>query len=101
MSQAVNSVWALWREWTEGLRGNPFIAVLDSKWGSKWQASWQKEVQWYSLWLEVIKEIKKVTQAQKVSEEVAIWQVNLQQEQMQCSLDQLCKWLWVGRKALK
>ena len=28
-----------------------------------------------------------------------MWQVNLQQEQMQCSLDQFCKQLRAGRKA--
>ena len=89
------------REWTEGLGGNPSVAALDSKWGSRWRAGRQKEVQWYSLRLEVIKEIKRVAQVQKVSEEVAMWQVNLRQEQMGCSLDQLCKRLRAGRKALK
>ena len=101
MSRAVNSVRALWREWTEGLGGNPSIAVLDSKWGSRWRAGRQKELQWYSLRLEVIKEIKRVTQAQRISEEAVMWQVNLRQEQMQCSLDQLCKRLRAGRKTLK
>jgi hypothetical protein len=28
-----------------------------------------------------------------------MWQVNLQQQQMHCSLDQLCKRLRAGRKA--
>ena len=101
MCRAVKSVRALWREWTEGLRGNPSIAALDSKWGSRWRAGRQSELQWYSLRLEVIKEIKRVAQAQRVSEEAAMLQVNLQQEKMQCSLDQLCKRLRAGRKALK
>lgn len=101
MCRAVKSVRALWREWTEGLGGNPSIAALDSKWGSRWRAGRQNELQWYSLRREVIKEIKRVAQTQRVSEEAAMWQVNLQQEQMQCSLDQLCKRLRAGRKALK
>ena len=101
MCRAVKSVRALWRKWTEGLRGNPSVAALDSKWGSRWRAGRQNELQWYSLRLEVIKEIKRVAQAQRVSEEAAMWQVNLQQEQMQCSLDQLCKRLQAGRKAIK
>ena len=101
MCRAVKSVRALWREWTEGLGGNPSVAALDSKWGSRWRAGRQNELQWYSLRLEVIKEIKRVAQAQRVSEEAAMRQVNLQQEQMQCSLDQLCKRLRAGRKALK
>jgi Centromere DNA-binding protein complex CBF3 subunit, domain 2/Transcriptional activator of glycolytic enzymes len=101
MCRAVKSVRALWREWTEGLRGNPSVAALDSKWGSRWRAGRQNELQWYSLRLEVIKEIKRVAQAQRVSEEAAMWQVNQQQERMQCSLDQLCKRLRAGRKASK
>ena len=72
----MNSV-RLWREWTEGLGGNPSVAAPDSKWGSRWRAGRQKEVQWYSLRLEVIKEIKRVAQVQKVSEEAAMWQVSL------------------------
>ena len=101
MCRAVKSVRALWREWTEGLGGNPSVAALDSKWGSRWRAGRQNELQWYSLRLEVIKEIKRIAQAQRVSEEAAMRQVNLQREQMQCSLDQLCKRLRAGRKALK
>jgi len=101
MCRVVKSVWALWCEWTEGLEGNPSVTALDSKWGSKWRAGRQNELQRYSLRLEVIKEIKQVAQAQRVSEEAAMWQVNLRQERMQCSLDQLYKRLQTGRKALK
>jgi hypothetical protein len=101
MSRAVKTVRALWQEWTVGLGGSPSVAALDLKWGSRWRAGRQNELQWYSLRLEVIKEIRRVAQAQRVSEEAAMWQVNLQQEQMQCSLDQLCKRLRAGRKACK
>ena len=99
MCRAVKTVKALWREWTVGLRGNPSIDVLDSKWGSRWRAGRQSELQWYSLRLEVIKEIRRVARAQRISEEAAMWQVNLMQEKMQCSLDQLCKRLRAGKKA--
>ena len=51
------------------------------------------------LWFEVIKEIRHMVQVQRVIEEVAMWLVNLQQQQIRCSLDQLCKWLWARRKA--
>jgi hypothetical protein len=101
MSRAVRTVKALWQEWTIGLGSGPSVAALDRKWGSRWRAGRQNELQWYSLRLEVIKEIRRVAQAQRVSEEAAMWQVNLQQEQMQCSLDQLCKRLRAGRKACK
>jgi len=44
MCRAVKTVRALWREWTEGLGGNPSVAALDSKWGSRWRAGWQNEL---------------------------------------------------------
>jgi hypothetical protein len=99
MCRAVGTVQALWHEWTVGLQGNPSIEVLDRKWGNRWRAGRQSELQWYSLRLEVIREIRRVAQAQRTSEEAAMWQVNLQQQRMRCSLDQLCKRLRAGRKA--
>jgi hypothetical protein len=99
MCRAVRTVEALWREWTVGLQGNPSIDVLDRKWGSRWRAGRQSELQWYSLRLEVIKEIRRLAQTKRISEEAAMWQVSLQQQQMRCSLDQLCKRLRAGRKA--
>jgi hypothetical protein len=98
MCRAVRTVEALWREWTVGLQGKPSIDMLDRKWGSQWRAGRQSELQWYSLRLEVIKEIRHLTQTQRISEEAAMWQVSLQQQQMRCSLDQLCKRLRAGRK---
>lgn len=99
MCRAVRTVEALWREWTVGLQGNPSIEVLDRQWGNRWRAGRQSELQWYSLRLEVIREIRRVAQAQRTSEEAAMWQVSLQQQQTRCSLDQLCKRLRAGRKA--
>ena len=99
MCRAVRTVEVLWREWTVGLQGNPSIEVLDRKWGNHWRAGRQSELQWYSLRLEVIREIRRVAQAQRTSEEAAMWQVSLQQQQTRCSLDQLCKRLRAGRKA--
>ena len=91
MSRTAKTVEALWREWTIGLQGSPSIEVLDRKWGSQWRAGRQNELQWYSLRLEIIREIRHITQAQRISEEATIWQVNLQQQQIKCSLDQLYK----------
>jgi len=72
MSRAVKTVRALWQEWTVGLRGSPSVAALDSRWGSQWRTGRQDELQWYSLRLEVIKEIRRIAQAQRVSEEAAM-----------------------------
>jgi hypothetical protein len=98
MCRAVRTVEDLWREWTEGLQGKPSIAELDRRWGNRWRAGRQSELQWYSLRLEVIKEIRRVAQARRTSEEAAMWQVSQQQQQRRCSLDQLCKQLRAARK---
>jgi hypothetical protein len=99
MCRAVRTVEALWREWTVGLQGNPSIEVLDRKWGNHWRAGRQSELQWYSLRLEVIREIRRVAQAQGTGEDAAMRQVSLQQQQTRCSLDKFCKLLRAGRKA--
>ena len=98
MSRTARTVEALWREWTVGLRGGPSIEKLDRRWGSQWRAGRQSELQFYSLRLEIIKEIRHIAQAQRTSEEAAMWQLSKQQQDMRCSLDQLCKRLRTGRK---
>ncbi|EAQ83148.1 hypothetical protein CHGG_10966 [Chaetomium globosum CBS 148.51] len=99
MCRAVRTVEGLWREWTVGLRGQPAIAALDSRWGSRWRAGRQSELQWYSLRLEVIKEIRRVAQAKRISEQAAMGIVSMQQQRIGCSLDQFCKQLRANRKA--
>jgi hypothetical protein len=91
MCRAVKTVEGLWHEWTVGLRGEPAVAVLDRKWGSRWRAGRRSELQWYSLRLEVIKEIRRVAQAQRIGEQAAMYIVNMQQQRTGCSLDQFCK----------
>ncbi|KXX75018.1 High-osmolarity-induced transcription protein 1 [Madurella mycetomatis] len=41
--RAVWTVEGLWREWTVGLRGQPAVTALDSKWGNWWRAGRQSE----------------------------------------------------------
>ena len=72
MCRSVGTVEALWREWTVGLRGQPSVGALDSRWGSRWRSGRPKEQQWYSLRLEVVREIRRLAQAQRNSEEQAI-----------------------------
>jgi transcriptional activator of glycolytic enzymes GCR1 len=98
MCHATKMVEGLWQEWTIGLRGQPSITALDGRWGSRWRSGRQSELQWYSLRLEVIKEIRRTAQAQRISEEAAMLLVNMQQRQIGCSLDRLCKQLRQGRR---
>src|SRR5437667_1639565 len=99
MCRTIKTVEGLWREWTVGLQGRPSVASLDSRWGSRWRTGRRGEIQWYSLRLEVMKEIRRTAQAQRSSEEEAMWAVDLRQRQMGCSLDMFCKRLRAGRKA--
>ena len=98
MCRSVRTVEDLWYEWTVGLQGQPSICELDRRWGSLWRAGRQSELQWYSLRLEVIKEIRHVAQARRTSEDAAMWQVNQRQQQQRCSLDQFCKLLRAARR---
>lgn len=98
MSRTVNAVSDLWREWTTGLRGGPSITALDNRWGNRWRAGRQAEVQWYSLRLEVIREIRRVAGIRRLSEESAMCFVAAEQRQSNCSLDLYCKRLRANRK---
>jgi len=72
MSRTAKTVEALWREWTVGLRGAPSIDMLDRQWSSQWRSGCRSKLQFYSLRLEVIKEIRCIAQAQRISEETAM-----------------------------
>jgi hypothetical protein len=98
MSRDVKTVRDLWREWTVGLRGGPSIMALDNRWGCRWRAGRQAEVQWYSLRLEVIREIRRVARVRRISEESAMHFVGAEQRQSNCSLDLYCKRLRANRK---
>jgi hypothetical protein len=98
MSRAVKSVNDLWREWTTGWGGGPSITALDNRWGSRWHAGRQAEVQWYSLRLEVMREIRRVADIRRLSEESAVAFVGAEQRQSGCSLDLYCKRLRANRQ---
>ena len=99
MCRSVTSVQHLWHEWVVGLNGQPSVSMLDSRWGSRWRSGRQSELQWYSLRLEVIREIRRRAKAERCSEQQAMWSLHLQHQQMRCSLDRLCKQLRASRKS--
>jgi hypothetical protein len=99
MCRSVKTVERLWREWTAGLRGQPSIRQLDSRWGSRWRSGCQPELQWYSLRQEVVREVGRMAQAGRCSEEQAMWALHAEQQRTGCSLDQFCKRLRAARKA--
>ncbi|KAM7214282.1 high-osmolarity-induced transcription protein 1 [Rhypophila decipiens] len=100
MSRAVKTVEGLWKEWTVGLYDQPAIRDLDSRWGNSWRAGRRSELQWYSLRLEVIREIERIARNRRIGEEAAMYIVHLQQQRTRSSMDQFCKQLRAHRKAL-
>jgi hypothetical protein len=98
MSRAIKTVEALWQEWTTGLPGQPAVSALDTRWGSQWRAGRRSEVQWYSLRLEVIREIRRISKARRIAEISAMHAVAADHRQSSRSLDAFCKQLRANRK---
>ena len=98
MSRAIKTVEALWQEWMTGLPGQPAVSALDTRWGSQWRAGRRSEVQWYSLRLEVIREIRRISKARRIAEIAAMHTVAANHRQSSRSLDAFCKQLRASRK---
>ena len=98
MSRAIRTVEALWQEWMTGLPGQPAVSALDTQWGSKWRAGRRSEVQWYSLRLEVIREIRRISKSRRIAEITAMHAVAADYRQSSRSLDAFCKQLRSSRK---
>jgi hypothetical protein len=98
MDRQINTVNRLWVDWTRGYAGQPSIVELDRRWGSRWRTGDRAEIQFYSLRLEIIKEIKQRASNQRLSEEMAMWQLHNEQLRMGYSIDKLCKWLRQRRR---
>jgi hypothetical protein len=98
MSRAIKTVEALWQEWMTGLPGQPAVSALDARWGSQWRAGRRSEVQWYSLRLEVIREIRRVSKSRRIAEISAMHIVAADHRQSGRSLDAFCKQLRASRK---
>ena len=101
MCREIYDVAGLWQEWMVGTAEQPSIAALDQRWGSRWRAGRPSEVQWYSLRLEVIKEIQRVARVRQITEVAAMQSVASEQQRegrLLLSLDAFCKHLRRQRK---
>jgi Transcriptional activator of glycolytic enzymes len=98
MCRSIKTINSLWHEWTEGLQGQPSIRELDSRWRTRWRSGRRSELQWYSLRLEIIREIERTARSRRTSEEMAIWTLHHEQIRTGSSIDQFCKRLRASRK---
>ncbi len=44
--RAAGTVSDVWREWEEGIRGNPPIKSLEERWGPRWRRDGATKVEW-------------------------------------------------------
>jgi hypothetical protein len=77
---------------------DPAGPALDDRWGSRWRAGRTAEVQWYSLRLEVIREIRRVSRSRRIAEISAMHTVAADHQRSGGSLDLFCKRLRRDRK---
>jgi hypothetical protein len=98
MRRDIRTVEQLHQEWTEGLQGGPSILELDRRYGPRWRSDRRSEIQFYSLRLEIIREISRISLHNGVSEIAAVQRVQGRQDREKWSLDKLCKTLRLEAK---
>jgi hypothetical protein len=84
-----------------GYQGGFSIQELDSRYGARWRAVRNKEIQFYSLRLEIIKEISRLGHLERISDAVAVQRLQHRQDREQCSIDKLCKLLRSEARIIK
>ena len=92
MCREISDVAGLWTEWMVG---------ITELFRSRWRAGRPSEVQWYSLRLEVIREIQRVARVRHTTEVAAMQSVASEQQRagrQPLSLDAFCKHLRRQRK---
>jgi hypothetical protein len=93
MRRDIRRVDQLYHEWTVGYQGGFSIQELDRTYGPRWRTGRSKEAQFYSLRLEIIKEIARLSHLEKISDALAIQRLQYRQDRERCSIDKLCKLL--------
>ena len=83
----------LYHEWTVGYQGSFSIQELDRRYGPRWRAGRNKEIQFYSLRLEIIKEIARLGRLERINDAIAMQRLQHRQDREKCSIDTLCKLL--------
>lgn len=87
LNRDVKTVSELWREWHEGLPGQPSVVSLESE-GSNWRTN---DRSYYRRRLAIIRAIKKYAETHKLSYETAVRIAEQRRERANFSLDYLAK----------
>jgi hypothetical protein len=98
MRRDVSTVRRLYEEWTIGLHHCLPIGELDRRYGHRWRAGRGDEVQFYSLRVEIMREIWRITNVDGVSEVTAMERLQGRQDRERWTIDKLCKRLRLESK---
>ena len=91
MRRDVSTVRQLYQEWTIGLYHCSPIGELDRRYGHRWRAGRGDEIQFYSLRVEIMREIWRITNIDGVSEDTAMERLQGRQDRERWTIDKLCK----------
>lgn len=95
MSRSVQTVPDLWKEWTQGVDGNPSIQELESRHGASWRTD-QKEKMFYHRRRKIVEEIERRHIQEGISYDAAVDQLEHLRTEKKLSLHKLSEALRLG-----
>jgi hypothetical protein len=98
MNRQNKTVEQLYQEWTVGSHGCLPIAELDRRYGCDWRRGRGPEVQYYSLRREVVLEIDRLADHDRINKDTAMRRLQGRQDTERWSLDKLAKRLRLERR---
>lgn len=96
MSRNVQTVPDLWKEWTQGVDGNPSIQELESRHGASWRTD-QKEKMFYHRRRKIVEEIERRHTQEGMSYEAAVEELERVRTEKKLSLHKLSEALRLGQ----
>lgn len=92
MNREIVSVTDVWREYSEGLGGNPSVQYLEEKYGTAWRKE-RKDSRFFSRRNEIYNGIKRKAEEDRISFEEAAKKLEERRVQLNISLDKLRSYL--------
>jgi transcriptional activator of glycolytic enzymes GCR1 len=98
MRRDISTVRQLYQEWTVGLNHCLPVGELDRRYGNRWRAGRGDEIQFYSLRVEIMRDIRRIADVNGLSEATAMERLQGRQDREKWTLDKLCKRLRLEAK---